>query len=444
MVKTTQKAALVLLFVLAFISPALAGVVGKLTAMEGRVDVLGPGEKRASPVAIGATVSEGDIVRTKSGSFAEITFTDDTVLKLTQSTRIEIKEYLMDGNKRKNGALKLFRGKVRATVSKGLGRVIPVIYSGPSTFRIETPTAVAGVKGTDFFVFHNMSTTGVFVLEGAVDTSGLDTPQNVVRVRGGEYSIVEHRRPATVAASARDFVMSRHLKDAAPGERSKEREFRREGDRKELFENARESRPDSERDRRASSEKEFRGENRDRKKDFDDVDIRDFDRNRDRSDERDFRDFDRHSDNDRFEADRFEKDHHDLAYDRPISEINTALLNVGAFRGNMAVSSPVVISADMSGFFNDDHSWWAELDGIFSSGAANTSFSGTLNGTSPEGTFTGTISNGSWTNGSWSADVNGALPNGSFTGTLSGTHDSSSSGDLRGTGRGTWSGNSIN
>lgn len=439
MTKTTAKAAFVFLFLLAFISPALAGAVGKFTAIEGRVDILKPGEKRAAPAALGATVSEGDIVRTKSGSFAEITFTDDTVLKLTQSTRVGIREYLLDGGKRKNGALQLFRGKVRATVSKGLGRVIPVIYSGPSTFRIETPTAVAGVKGTDFFVFHDMGTTGVFVLEGAVDTSGLDSPQYVARVRGGEFSIVEQHRPATVPASARDFVMSRHLKDATLGERSREREGRREDrDRKELFENAREGRV-----KLGRADREFREESRDRKKDYDEVDLRDFDR-RDRADERDFRDFDRHSDNDRFEADRFESDHHDHDYDRPISEVNTALLNVGAFRGNMAVSAPVVISADMSGFFKDDRTWWAELDGIFSSGSSNAAFNGTVSGRAPEGTFTGTISNGSWTNGSWSADINGTLSNGTFTGTLSGSHDSSSSGDLRGTGHGTWSSNAVN
>lgn len=433
MVKVTMKsAALALLIVLAFLSPALAGMVGKFTAIDGRVDVLKPGEKRASPVSAGSPVSEGDIVRTKSGSFAEITFTDDTVLKLTQSTRVEIKEYLMAGNKRKNGALKLLRGKVRATVSKGLGRVIPVIYSGPSTFRIETPTAVAGVKGTDFFVFYSMGATGVFVLEGAVDTRGIDTPEHVVRVRGGEYSIVEHNRPATQPASARDFAISRHLRDAEPGERSKEK--REDRDRKDLFEKARESRVSGS-EHRDKGDGEFR--RHEREGDREEKEFRGTDG--DFTDERDFRDYERYSDrdDDRYDADWYEHDHYDHDYDRPISEINTALLS-SSFKGTMAVTDTLNISAEIEGKFRDDHTWWAELEGLFSGGVAGASFEGTMRGSTSEGPFTGTISNGSWENGTWSADVSGTLPGGTFTGTLSGTHDSSANGELDGTGSGTW------
>lgn len=440
MVKMTVKtAALALLIVLAYLSPALAGVVGKFTAIDGRVDVLRPGEKRASPVSVGDGVSEGDVVRTKSGSFAEIKFTDDTVLKLTQSTRVEIKEYLLTGNKRQNGALRLLRGKVRATVSKGLGRVIPVIYSGPSTFRIETPTAVAGVKGTDFFVSYNMGSTGVFVLEGAVDTMGLDTPGHVVRVRGGEYSIVEHNRPATEAVSARSFVISRHLKDAEPYEHAKDDHRNR----KDLVENGRESRlTDEKRDGNDREGKDLRYY--ERVSDRSERDFGDFDKDR----ERDLTDYDGYGerDSDHYDVDRYEHGQHDSDYDRPISEINTALLST-YFKGAVATTTDTVnISADINGKFKDDFTWWAELEGLFSNGQAGDNFRGTVSGSTSSGTFSGTITNGIWEADKWSADVSGTLPGGTFTGTLSGTHDASSNGDIDGKGSGTWttSGPAVN
>lgn len=431
--------ALALLAVLCSFSPALAEAVGKFTSVEGRADVLRPGEKRASPVSAGSQVSEGDIVRTKSASFAEITFNDGTVLKLTESTRLEIKEYLLSGNKRQNGALKLLRGKVRATVSKGLGRVIPIIYSGPSTFRIETPTAVAGVKGTDFFVFYNMGSTGVFVLEGAVDTMGLDESHNVVRVRGGEYTIVEHNKPALAAAASRGFVVSRHMKDADPV-RLREGRGR---DRRDDGLNGREAEGRLDADRgRDNDGRPFRDR---RERDSDDGRERDFVKVGSREG-RDFSDYDRDRDARSYYAERYDdggRDYeHDHEHDRPISEINTALL--GRFDGDIASAAAdiVRIDADIEGSFRDDHTWWGEVDGDFTGGGGGTSFSGTMTGDFQSGSFNGTLVNGTWnSNGTWSADVTGTIPGGTFTGTLSGTHDSSSSGELDGTGSGTWTNN---
>ncbi|CAG1066718.1 hypothetical protein BAC1_02350 [uncultured bacterium] len=425
--KIAAKAALVFFMLFISINPALAEAVGRFTAIEGRVDVLKPGEKRASPVALGAAVSEGDIVRTKSDSFAEITFSDDTVLKLTQSTRVEIKEYLLSGNKRHSGALKLLRGKVRATVSKGLGRVIPVIYSGPSTFKIETPTAVAGVKGTDFFVFYDMGKTGVFVLEGAVDTMGLDESHNVVRVRGGEYTIVEQNGPAAAAAAARDFAISKHMKDADP-EAVKERRAERERDRPERTYEEREGRV-------IKAASESRSGDEGRQEDRWGRGHREHDR-----DDREFSDYDR--DGDRY-AQRYDDGGHEYEhehdYDRPISEINTALL--GSYEGVLATAPADIlqVDAEIEGSFRDDHTWWGEVDGDYTNGGADTTFTGTMSGTFQNGSFTGTLSNGIWdNNGTWSADVTGTIPGGTFTGTLSGDHDGTAAGEFEGNGQGTW------
>ena len=288
-----------------------------------------------------------------------------------------------------------------------------------------------------------MGATGVFVLEGAVDTMGLDETRGVVRVRGGEYTIVEQNRPAAAAAASRGFVISKHMKDAEPRHRDRhgDKDKERSGDiymeRVDRVNAAVESRRDgqehSDRDRREG--REFRDYDRD---------DRDFVRVSDLED-RDFTDYGRDRDDDRYYAERYEDDHHeyDHDYDRPISEINTSLL--GSFDGIVATANGDIlrINAEIEGRFKDDHTWWGELDnGSFSGGGSDTTFGGTMSGTFQNGSFTGTLSNGSWDSGGiWSAEVTGTLPSGTFTGTLSGVHDGASSGDISGTGQGTWTSN---
>jgi len=126
-----------------------AEVVGKFTYIEGTVDVLKGGKLPAVPAKVGDSVSEGDVVRTKSLSKAEITFADGSMLKIAQRTRIDIEEYLAGAK----ASLKLPRGKVEAIVPAELAKQIEQLPE-KHKFEIKTPVAVAGVRGTDFFSFH--------------------------------------------------------------------------------------------------------------------------------------------------------------------------------------------------------------------------------------------------------------------------------------------------
>jgi hypothetical protein len=140
------------------------------------------------PVATGMEVDTGDIVRTKSDSKVEITLVDASVLRLAEKTRVKIDKYLLEGAERKDGSMTLYRGKVRAVVSKASSG------DAPGKFEIHTPTAVAGVRGTDFFVFHQLGVSGIMVTLGKVDvlnpnhpgSNQLVTAGNVVLVKDGE------------------------------------------------------------------------------------------------------------------------------------------------------------------------------------------------------------------------------------------------------------------
>ncbi len=194
---------------------AFAAAVGRFTVVRGKVDILMSGEVRASAVNVGDPVSAGDIVRAKSNSFAEVVFADNTVLKLAPNTRVEIKDYtLADDNTRTAGTLRLMRGKLRAIVPKTLGAVLP-ITAGQSNFQVETPTAIAGVRGTDFFMFYLLGLSGVLVEDGIVDTLNKSLPDDIVRVLAGFFTMIRPDGPPTDPSMMRDFERARLERDTS-------------------------------------------------------------------------------------------------------------------------------------------------------------------------------------------------------------------------------------
>ena len=180
--------------------------VGVVRAISGRVDVLKPGWKRARRIKAGYRVSQGDIIRTKSRAKAEISFKDGSVVNMAERTRLTVSKYVMKGSKREKGLLKLFRGKIKATVSKSRG-FLRAAFSKASDFEVMTPSAIVGVKGTVFYVslssIHNQ--TSVHVSNGAVSLAGAGSPGVQVTVKSGFRSTVGKRtgftpvRPAKAA-----------------------------------------------------------------------------------------------------------------------------------------------------------------------------------------------------------------------------------------------------
>ena len=200
-----------------------AGIVGSFSRIEGRVDILKAGATAAAPVKTGDDVAMGDIVRTKSDGKAEIIFKDESIIRIAPETRIEINEYILrQDNSRSSGILKLLRGKVRAVVSKAKSGIIPVGFGG-STFNINTPTAVAGVRGTDFFVFFDKGITGVIFKEGQGFVVNPNVPERIVNVSAGQVTfVVKPDAPPLAPRLATGIELAVHTKDTTPAEKKKE------------------------------------------------------------------------------------------------------------------------------------------------------------------------------------------------------------------------------
>ena len=190
------------LSILFIYSSAYADEIGRFTAVEGRVDILKSGEDRAASVIKGDVVSNGDIIRTKSLSKAEIKFADKTILRLAENTRVEIKEYILDGfGLRSNSIVNIQRGQIRAIVSKAIGT---------PNFFVNTPNASASVKGSDVFVFYQKSATGVLVKEGDFTVINNAFPDQPVDVSEGFMSIVPPDQPPQKPRPYLDVERKRH------------------------------------------------------------------------------------------------------------------------------------------------------------------------------------------------------------------------------------------
>jgi len=181
-------AGLVILMILFLLSPVAAWAVpaGQFTVILGQVDLLKLGAKQALPAQKGLAVEVGDIVRTKSHSKAQITLADQTVLNIGEDSRLQVKAFrFSEEEKQKKSLIGMFRGTLRSMVHRQA--------DGTTRFEVETPTAVAAVRGTDFFSIVRSSVLSEFVVrDGHVGARTIIDAEDKMELLGaGEGARVE-------------------------------------------------------------------------------------------------------------------------------------------------------------------------------------------------------------------------------------------------------------
>lgn len=148
-------------------------------------------KQQKQKVKVGDKVFPGDIVESAKESRAKIVMSDRNVINISPDTKLEIQKYENDGNN-KNVEMNLLQGKVRNNVEQK--------YDGEKNkFLIKTPTAVAGVRGTQFFTSFDPGTkiTAVVTLRGAVSLAPINvTSGNMKPV------LVQKGESTTMAAGA--------------------------------------------------------------------------------------------------------------------------------------------------------------------------------------------------------------------------------------------------
>ncbi len=136
---------------------------GVLMVVKGSVKVQNV-NKQLTEAKVGGKVGEGDTVITAADSRAKIVMSDRNVINVNPDTQIQIAKYENDAaSGKKNVEMNLLQGKVRNNVEQ--------TYDGEKNkFLIKTPTAVAGVRGTQFLAGFDIKTkmTSIVTFKGAV------------------------------------------------------------------------------------------------------------------------------------------------------------------------------------------------------------------------------------------------------------------------------------
>ena len=139
-----RKALIVAAVLSAMAFPALAADVGLVKVSKGSVQIERNGAKMAAPV--GASVQASDVIMTGADGSAGITFTDNSLVSVGPNTVFAIDKYRFDSTTHSGefeGSLK--KGRLAAISGK-------MVQASPESMKIRTPSAIMGVRGTEFVV----------------------------------------------------------------------------------------------------------------------------------------------------------------------------------------------------------------------------------------------------------------------------------------------------
>jgi len=117
---------------------------GTAKLVSGRVSVSDGGRERL--LAPGDAVSARDTVSTGADGSASFVLRDGTVIVVGPSSRMELRAFAFDAT--------TYRGNLVVGVLRGTMRMVSGLIrkTDPDAVSIETPTALIGIRGTDFIV----------------------------------------------------------------------------------------------------------------------------------------------------------------------------------------------------------------------------------------------------------------------------------------------------
>src|SRR5471032_3248007 len=150
------------LFLMACTS-AWAGEAGRVVFTTGQVQLAD------HAAAMNAVVSEGDEISTGADGYVYVKTVDSGFLILRPNSKARVITYRIDTANAANTHVKLelLSGVVRSISGQG-------VKAARQNFRFNTPVAAIGVRGTDFIVYTDQTTSRVLVVSGGVVMSAFN------------------------------------------------------------------------------------------------------------------------------------------------------------------------------------------------------------------------------------------------------------------------------
>ena len=162
------------LVLLVLFAAAAGAQDGQVEYVEGDVWIESQGRRRLAD--FGSSVEAGDLVITGRDGVAVVSVGQGSQIKLRENTVVVIEQALA------GGSVGLRQGGIFARVNRSV--------AGGRAFQVTTPTVVAGVRGTEFFVAYGRAIeerpdVWLCVNEGSVEVAVRDTGATTI-VREGE------------------------------------------------------------------------------------------------------------------------------------------------------------------------------------------------------------------------------------------------------------------
>jgi hypothetical protein len=139
-----MKKVLVLAAVVAWTGAAMAADIGQVKVAKGDVQIQRGATKQVAKVGMGIQAS--DVLLTGADGSAGLTFTDNSLVSVGPNSVFAIDRYSFDTTTHAGefeGSLR--KGKLAAVSGK-------MVKQSPEAMKIRTPSAVMGVRGTEFVV----------------------------------------------------------------------------------------------------------------------------------------------------------------------------------------------------------------------------------------------------------------------------------------------------
>jgi hypothetical protein len=139
-----MRKALIVAIALALPGAALATDAGLVKVSKGSVQIQRGGTKM--PAVVGTAVRTSDVIVTGADGSAGITFTDNSLVSVGPNSVFAIDKYRFDTTTHAGefeGNLK--QGRLAAVSGK-------MVKQSPDSMKIRTPSAIMGVRGTEFVV----------------------------------------------------------------------------------------------------------------------------------------------------------------------------------------------------------------------------------------------------------------------------------------------------
>ncbi len=182
------------LLLLSFNSAFAATLFGKVDAVSGHA-TLADSDGISTPLAEDEDVLEGETITTANDGEIHISTVDGAIIALRPNTIFRVDEYLADGEDSDKITMSLLVGTLRS-ITGWIGK------HNPAGYRINTPNAVIGIRGTD----HEAT---------VIEESGDDEPGTYDTVSEGATFIATPQGEAEVHPGR--FAFAPKYRTSAPG-----------------------------------------------------------------------------------------------------------------------------------------------------------------------------------------------------------------------------------